>query len=92
MLFLASCKPYLVLLDLMLPGLSVEEVLPQIAGIPVIVDSAKVDVNDKVDLLLSGAVDYVTKPFARSNIYLCNHERPSKGLQGGIKYVSVYSR
>lgn len=53
----------LVLLDLMLPGLSGEEVLPKIKGIPVIVVSAKVGVDDKVDLLLGGAADYVTKPF-----------------------------
>ncbi len=62
-LFLDSYHPDLVLLDLMLPGLSGEDVLPKITGIPVIVISAKVDVSDKVDLLLSGAVDYVTKPF-----------------------------
>lgn len=31
--------------------------------IPVIVMSAKVDVKGKVDLLLNGAVDYITKPF-----------------------------
>lgn len=60
---LSKAKPDLVLLDLMLPGLSGEEVLPQINGIPVIVVSAKVDVESKVDLLLGGAVDYVTKPF-----------------------------
>lgn len=60
---LSGAKPDLVLLDLMLPGLNGEEVLPQIKGIPVIVVSAKVDVDDKVDLLLGGAVDYVTKPF-----------------------------
>jgi two-component system OmpR family response regulator len=60
---LSQRKPDLILLDLMLPGLSGEEVLPQIKGIPVIVVSAKVDVDDKVDLLLGGAVDYVTKPF-----------------------------
>lgn len=60
---LADTKPDLVLLDLMLPGLKGEEVLPQIKGIPVIVVSAKVDVDEKVDLLLGGAVDYVTKPF-----------------------------
>ncbi len=56
-------KPDLVLLDLMLPGLSGEEVLPHIENIPVIVLSAKVDVQDKVNLLLSGAADYMTKPF-----------------------------
>lgn len=62
-LVLSQTKPDLVLLDLMLPGLSGEEVLPYIKGIPVIVMSAKVDVNNKVGLLLGGAVDYVTKPF-----------------------------
>ena len=60
---LASRRPDLVLLDLMLPGLSGEAVLPQIRGIPVIVLSAKGDVQDKVELLRGGAVDYVTKPF-----------------------------
>ena len=60
---LSQEKPDLVLLDLMLPGLNGEEVLPKIKGIPVIVVSAKVDVDSKVELLLGGAVDYVTKPF-----------------------------
>ena len=63
LLFLADTKPDLILLDLMLPGLSGEELLPQISDIPIIVMSAKVDVEDKVSLLLGGAVDYVTKPF-----------------------------
>ena len=57
------CKPDLVLLDLMLPGLSGEEVLPKLRGIPVIVMSAKASVDSKVELLLGGAADYVTKPF-----------------------------
>lgn len=60
---LSQSKPDLILLDLMLPGLSGEEVLPHIWDIPVIVLSAKVDVQDKVNLLLHGAVDYMTKPF-----------------------------
>lgn len=62
-LLLSQTKPDLVLLDLMLPGLSGEEVLPKIKGIPVIIVSAKVDVDNKVDLLLGGAADYITKPF-----------------------------
>lgn len=60
---LSHNTPDLILLDLMLPGLSGEEILPKIQGIPVIIVSAKVGVDDKVNLLLSGAVDYITKPF-----------------------------
>ena len=63
LMLLADKTPDLVLLDLMLPGLSGEQVLPKLKGIPTIVVSAKVDVDNKVDLLLGGAVDYVTKPF-----------------------------
>lgn len=63
LLVLSHHKPDLILLDLMLPGLSGEELLPQIKDIPVIVVSAKVDTSDKVGLLLGGAVDYITKPF-----------------------------
>ena len=60
---LSQQRPDLALLDLMLPGLSGEEVLPHLAGVPVIVVSAKVGVDDKVKLLLGGAADYLTKPF-----------------------------
>ena len=63
LLLLKDSRPDLVLLDLMLPGLPGEEVLPQLKGIPVIVVSAKASVEDKVDLLLGGAADYLTKPF-----------------------------
>ena len=60
---LSEEKPDLVLLDLMLPGLNGEDILPRIKGIPVIVISAKVDIDNKVNLLLGGAADYITKPF-----------------------------
>ena len=63
LLVLSGSRPDLVLLDLMLPGLNGEDVLPRIKGIPVIVVSARVEIDHKVDLLLGGAVDYVTKPF-----------------------------
>ncbi len=56
-------RPDLVLLDLMLPGLPGEEVLPRLAGVPVIVVSARADTDSKTALLLGGAADYVTKPF-----------------------------
>ena len=60
---LSHNTPDLILLDLMLPGLAGEEILYKMDGIPVIVVSAKVGIDDKVNLLLSGAVDYITKPF-----------------------------
>lgn len=63
LLVLRDRRPDLILLDLMLPGLSGEEVLPRIKDIPTIVLSAKADVGDKVRLLLDGAADYLTKPF-----------------------------
>ncbi len=62
-LLLSVNSPDLILLDLMLPGLSGEEVLSKIKKIPVIVVSAKADVDSKVGLLLGGAADYITKPF-----------------------------
>lgn len=63
LLLLKDSRPDLVLLDLMLPRLSGEEVLPQLQGISVIVVSAKTAVQDKVGLLLGGAADYLTKLF-----------------------------
>ena len=68
LLLLEHSRPDLVLLDLMLPGMSGEEVLPALSGIPVIVISAKADPDDKVELLLGGAADYVTKPFDRKEL------------------------
>jgi DNA-binding response OmpR family regulator len=56
--------PDLIILDLMLPGISGEELLGKLEGIPVIVVSAKVGIDDRVKLLLGGAADYITKPFA----------------------------
>lgn len=81
LLLLSHNKPDLILLDLMLPGLSGEKLLPQIRDIPVIVVSAKADVTDKVELLIGGAVDYITKPFdmkellARIMVQLRKNER-----------------
>ena len=56
----------LILLDLMLPGKSGEEILVEMrsnSNIPIIVISAKSDIDEKVKLLESGANDYITKPF-----------------------------
>ena len=87
------------ILDLMLPGLNGEDVLTCIRQkqlsreIPVIVLSARADVDGKVNLLLDGAVDYVTKPFdtrellARIAVQLRLHaftDTPSLMTFGGL--------
>ncbi len=84
LLLLSSSQPDLILLDLMLPGLSGEDVLGHIHGIPVIVLSAKFDVNDKVRLLRDGACDYITKPFAPSELLARIHAqlRAASGQNG----------
>ncbi len=68
LLVLSVRRPDLVLLDLMLPGLCGEEVLPKLAGIPVIVLSAETKADKKAELLLGGAADYMTKPFDRKEL------------------------
>lgn len=63
LLVLKTMRPDLILLDLMLPGLSGEEILPHMQGIPVIVVSAKTSAEDKASLIMGGASDYLSKPF-----------------------------
>ena len=66
LLFLEKQKVNLIILDLMLPGLSGEQVLAEIKktkNVPVIGLSAKEDSKSKIFLLKNGADDYVTKPF-----------------------------
>ena len=56
----------LVLLDLMLPGITGEQVVEEIrkrGNLPVIVLTAKDGQDEKVEVLTGGADDYITKPF-----------------------------
>ena len=92
LMHLSSNRPDLILLDLMLPGLSGEELLPLIQNIPVIVVSAKAAVDDKVKLLLGGAADYITKPFhteellARITVQL---RQPSSGFSSILTFDEI---
>ena len=59
------------LLGLMLPGKSGEELIEEIreeSSIPIIVISAKVDIENKVNVLRLGADDYITKPFDQQEV------------------------
>ena len=92
LLYLSGNRPDLILLDLMLPGLSGEELLPLIEDIPVIVISAKSETSDKVELLLGGADDYITKPFdtdellARIAVQL---RRPATGTSSLLAFNGI---
>lgn len=70
----------LVILDLMLPGMNGETLLQNIrekmeSDIPVLILSSKASLADKVQLLTSGADDYMTKPFEpeelSARVYAC---------------------
>ena len=84
---LNDLDPDLVLLDLMMPEISGEQLLPLIENIPVIVMSAKCDVESKVNMLMSGAADYITKPFdteellARIKVRLRESAKSAEGLE-----------
>ncbi len=64
-----AVNPDLITLDLMMPGLTgfdVCELLkndPKLAGVPIIIVSAKDDADSKEKAKQVGAVDYITKPF-----------------------------
>ncbi|MGN0968896.1 MAG: response regulator transcription factor [Oscillospiraceae bacterium] len=61
----------LILLDLMLPGLTGEEFIAQLRRsktMPVIVLSAKVAVDDRVNVLRLGADDFIPKPFDNEEV------------------------
>lgn len=62
----------MVLLDLMLPGITGEEICMRIRAmsrVPVIMLTAKATENDLVDGLAYGADDYITKPFSLKELY-----------------------
>ncbi|WP_379146894.1 response regulator transcription factor [Paenibacillus sp. sgz500992] len=66
LLYLEQREWSMVLLDLMLPGMTGEELLKWIrlrGGVPVIIISAKGEQQTKVSALRGGADDFITKPF-----------------------------
>lgn len=61
----------MVLLDLILPGITGEELLRELrrfSATPVIIISAKDETTVKVDMLRTGADDYITKPFDNGEV------------------------
>lgn len=94
LLLIEKEKIDLILLDLMLPGINGEEIIKQIKGIPIIVISAKTSNEDKANVLLEGANDYITKPFnyeeflARVKVQLRIKENKQDTV--GLKYKEMF--
>jgi len=69
----AGVKKYdLLILDLTLPGMDGLEVCEEVMqkyDIPVIISSARSDINDKVQALAIGADDYLPKPYDPKEMY-----------------------
>jgi DNA-binding response OmpR family regulator len=66
----------LILLDIMMPGMDGYEVcsiikkIPEISEIPIIFITAKTDSESIVKGFVTGAVDYITKPFIQSELLI----------------------
>lgn len=92
-LMLEKEKYDLILLDLMLPAISGEEIIEKVNNTPIIVLSAKISSDDKVNCLLKGANDYVTKPFdskellARIKVQL--RDKDKSNIAESLKYKDL---
>ena len=95
---LDACEPDLVLLDVMMPGLDGFTVLAQLrsqSDVPVIMLTAKDQVEDKVRGLQLGADDYLAKPFALEELFgrMAAVLRRTQGGRGktGLSHVAELS-
>lgn len=98
---LLSMRVYdLVLLDLMLPGMSGEELIPLIgkdSNTPILVISAKSTLEDRVNALKIGADDYIIKPFEREELLArveailrrTTGKKQSSNLENNLEYKKL---
>lgn len=93
-----TSNPSLILLDLMLPGMSGEEicgVLRQESDVPIIMVTARVEEESRLSGLDMGADDYVSKPFSprelaarvRAVLRRSARDRQRSGEAGGVLSV-----
>ena len=87
LLLLKQQRPDMILLDLMLPGISGEELLPQIQNIPVIVVSAKTGVDDKVGLLIQNPGQVIAKSVLLDRISLDTPDCTENSLKTHISHL-----
>lgn len=88
----------LVLLDVMLPemdGFTICQKVRQFTQVPIIMLTAKDDIDDKVQGLDIGADDYITKPFAtpellaRMRVVLRRRSSAAEGAQNQLEVLRV---
>jgi DNA-binding response OmpR family regulator len=93
----------LIVLDLMLPLRSGREILDEVVdqrpGLPVIVLTARGELEDRVDGLRAGAVDYLVKPFALAELEARIHaqlratrQAPATSLRVGALALDLLTR
>ncbi len=83
-------KPDIILLDLTLPdidGLEVTKRIRKSSDVPIIVVSGSCNERDKIEVLLSGADDYVTKPFSAEEL----HARVQVALRRSVRIAAQNS-
>jgi two-component system, OmpR family, phosphate regulon response regulator PhoB len=91
-------KPSLIVLDLMLPGLSGQEVMGQLradastARIAVLMLTARREESDRIHGLTLGADDYLTKPFSPQELVLrvgaiLRRVKSGTGESGGVQEI-----
>lgn len=83
-----------ILLDLMLPDVSGEQLIQDIrkkSDVYIMVISAKVDVENRIDVIKLGADDYVTKPFSVAEV-VAKINNIEKRLQVQLPTVISYNQ
>lgn len=86
-------KPDLIILDLGLPDGDGVEFLHDLRGwskVPVIVLSARVNEQDKIEALDAGADDYLTKPFGIGELLARVRAASRRHLEAGAEVGSVF--
>jgi two-component system, OmpR family, KDP operon response regulator KdpE len=90
----ATRRPDLIILDLGLPDADGVEFLRDLRGwskVPVIVLSARVNEQDKIDALDAGADDYLTKPFGVGELLARVRAASRRRLEAGAAVGAQFS-
>ena len=88
-----TARPDFLILDLMLPDLSGEEICRQIrqqSDVPILMLTAKSGEDDKINGLYVGADDYLTKPFSPRELIM-RVKAILRRTKGSVKHADILS-